>query len=222
MTRTGIRSLGWVVVVTLAGAVGLAAGRAGAGNNAALQEPPKAESGAFQLPPGWTAEDMQAMTEAGTPGKMHEHLAKSLGKWKGKTKMFMVPGLPAMESECTSTVTSLMGGRFIKTEMAGDIPGMGAFTGLALTGFDNVSKKFASTWIDNTGTGMMTGTGELAPDGKSLHWKFDYNCPMTKKPIVARQSETYSADGKSVTLEMFSPDPKTGKEFRSMEILFTR
>lgn len=30
----------------------------------------------LKLPPGWTAEDMQACMLAGTPGKMHEFLAK--------------------------------------------------------------------------------------------------------------------------------------------------
>ena len=49
----------------------------------------------MQLPPGWTAEDMQAMMAAGTPGKMHEHLAKDVGMWQGKTTMWMAPGARA-------------------------------------------------------------------------------------------------------------------------------
>src|SRR5688572_31189287 len=45
----------------------------------------------MKLPPGWTAQDMQAMVAAGTPGKMHQHLAKDVGTWEGKTTCYM-PG----------------------------------------------------------------------------------------------------------------------------------
>src|SRR6266404_168634 len=44
------------------------------------------------LPPGWTKADMQACMMAGIPGKMHEHLAKSVGVWHGKSTMWMYPG----------------------------------------------------------------------------------------------------------------------------------
>src|SRR5271156_6255315 len=60
------------------------------------------------LPPGWTEADMQACMMAGMPGKMHEHLAKSVGVWLGKTTMWMGPGMEPMKSECTSTVKPMM------------------------------------------------------------------------------------------------------------------
>jgi hypothetical protein len=178
-------------------------------------------AGEMQLPPGWTLEDMQACMAAGTPGKMHEHLLKGVGVWEGKSKMWMVPGSPPVESTCTSTVTSMMDGRYVKVEMAGEMPGMGPYNGLGIYGFDNVAGRFASTWVDNHSTGLMNGTGELSSDGKVLTWNFTFHCPLTKKPAVMREVETITGEG-TKTLEMFGPDPKSGKEYQVMRIEFTK
>jgi hypothetical protein len=174
-----------------------------------------------KLPPGWTQADMQACMLAGTPGKMHEHLAKGAGTWQGKQSMWMPGSTDAMTSQCSSTITPIMDGRYTKVEVSGEMPGMGPYTGLGIYGFDNVSQKFVSTWIDNHSTGTMIGTGELSPDGKTLAWQFTYNCPITKKPTVMRQVETCTGEN-AMTIEMFGPDPKSGKEFKMMTIELTR
>ncbi len=175
----------------------------------------------FKLPPGWTVEDMQACMLAGKPGKMQEHLAAGAGEWTGKTSMWMAPGTEPMLSECTSTVTPIMDGRFIKVEMQGDMPGMGPFTGFGVYGFDNVSQKFVSSWIDNQSTGIMQGTGELSENGKTMTWNHTFSCPLTKKPAVMREIETITGPN-TKTLEMFTTDPKSGKEYKMMSIAFTR
>jgi hypothetical protein len=101
------------------------------------------------------------------------------------------------------------------------MPGMGPFNGFGIYGFDNVSQKFQSTWIDNMGTGMMVGTGELSPDGKSVTWDFTYNCPIQKKPVHMREVDTFTSPN-SRTLEMFGADPKSGKEYKMMSIELTK
>jgi hypothetical protein len=178
-------------------------------------------AGAPQLPAGWTPEDMQACIAAGTPGPMHKFLAEGAGSWTGKNTMWMAPDAPPVVTDCSSTVTTIMGGRFTKCEMSGDMPGMGPFMGLGMYGFDNVTQKFQSSWIDNEGTGMMFGTGELSSDGKTLTWNYSMSCPLTKKATTMREIEKIT--GKDTrTLEMFGADPKTGKEFKMMEIVLTR
>lgn len=188
-------------------------------------DPPKDNKAPAQpemkLPPGWTMDDMKACMEAGTPGKMHEWLAKSAGTWAGKTTMWMGPGGETQKSECTANFTSIMGNRYLSCEIKGDMPGMGPFLGQGTYGFDNVLGKFVSTWIDNQGTGIMFGTGELSKDGKTLTWQFTYNCPINKKPVSMREVDTV-VDDKTRTLEMFGPDPKSGKEYQMMKIEFTK
>ena len=175
MSVKKLLSLVFVAAVGLAVIGSLAIADASKDEKAPASLPPE-----MKLPPGWTMEDMKACILAGTPGKMHEHLTNEAGVWNGKTTMFM-PGTEPATSECVSTITPIMDGRFIKCEIKGDMPGMGPFEGFGIYGFDNVSQKFVSSWIDNHGTGMMNGTGELSDDGKVMSWKFDFNCPITKK-----------------------------------------
>jgi Protein of unknown function (DUF1579) len=180
-----------------------------------------AAQGEMQLPPGWTMEDMQAMMEASTPGKMQEHLTEGVGDWKCATKMWMMPGSEPMTSEGTSKVTSLLDGRYIQVVMEGDMPGMGPYKGIGIYGFDNVKKEFVSTWIDNHGSGIMTGTGELSDDGKSIEWEYSGYCPINKKQITMREVESITGPN-SRKLEMWGPEPKTGEVFKMMEIELTR
>lgn len=191
----------------------------------AIAEPSKESKAAGQpeikLPPGWSEEDMKACMIAGTPGKMHEHLTRGVGKWRGRTTMWMAPDVEPTAGECTSTVTALMDGRYVRIEMSGEMPGMGPYSGMGLYGFDNVSQKFVSSWIDNHSTGIGRGVGELSEDGKTLTWKFTFNCPLTKKPAVLREIETVTGPD-SRKLETYGTDPKSGREFKMMIIELTR
>ena len=194
-------------------------------SSVAIAEPPtdaKAPSGQPDMrPPGWTDADMQACMAAATPGQMHQYLAKSVGIWHGKSTMWMAPDTDPIRSECTSTISLMFDGRFIKCEMSGEMPGMGPFSGLGMYGFDNVTQKFQCSWMDSMNTTMLTGTGELSPDGKVMTWTYHYTCPITKKPVSMREAQTTTGEN-TKTLEMFGIDPKSGKEFKMMQIELTR
>jgi hypothetical protein len=176
---------------------------------------------AIQDPAAQMEADMQACMLAGTPGEMHKHLAQDVGIWEGKNTMWMAPGLEPMESTSTMTIAMVLDGRYARGEMASEMPGMGSFSGLCYVGFDNVSQKFVGTWMDSMSTGIMTGTGELSKDGKTLTWNYTYNCPIAKKPATMRQVEKIT--GKDTkTLDMWGKDPHSGKEFQMMHIELTR
>src|SRR5688500_598094 len=127
----------------------------------------------MKLPPGWTEEDMKACMVAGTPGKMHERLAKDVGTWQGKSTMWMPGVSEPTKSDCTMTISSLMDGRYFKGEMAGEMPGMGPYNGMGIMGFDNVSQKSFPNWLDNQTTGSRKGTGERPSVGKRITGKTD-------------------------------------------------
>jgi hypothetical protein len=189
----------------------------------AAAQPDKKMGEKPQLPPGMTEEDMKDMQtcmEAGKPGPMHAYLAENVGVWTGQCSMWMKPGTEPMKNECTATYTSIMDGRFIKCDVAGSMGEMGPFNGVGIYAYDNVAQKFQSTWIDSCGTGIMYGTGDRSSDGKTLTWTFTYNCPLTKKLTTMREVETRTGKD-AMKLEMFGPD-KTGKEYKMMEITYTR
>ncbi|HZW10334.1 MAG TPA: DUF1579 domain-containing protein [Phycisphaerales bacterium] len=214
MSRNSVLTV--VGIVALAGSVAM--GQATKEKKPLTTQP--AGQPAFELPPGMTEADMQACMEAATPGEMHAHLAQGVGVWEGKTTMWMTPEAEPMESTCTTTISPILDGRFYKCKTTGDMGGM-PFTGLGMYGFDNVAQEFQGTWIDNCGTGMAIGTGELSSDGETMTWTYEYNCPITKKPTTLRQVERHTGKD-SMTLEMYGIFPKTGKEYKMMEIAYTR
>lgn len=173
------------------------------------------------LPPGWTEADLQAMMAAGTPGPQHAFLGKGAGEWTGKVTTWMYPDAEPMTSECTCTVTPIMDGRYFHCEITGAMPGMGPYHGAGVYGFDNVTRKFVTSWIDNHSTGILNGTGELSDDGKKITWNYMYNCPIAKKPVPMQEIETFTGPD-TKTLEMFGAEPKSGKEFQMMRIELTR
>jgi hypothetical protein len=208
----------------LVGAVGLFTVAGCATNGEATKEAKDAKPAGqveMKLPPGWTEADMQACMMAGTPGEMHKKLAQGVGEWRGKNTMWMGPGGEPVTTDCTTSVKPMMDGRYVKLEMAGEMPGMGPYRGFGIYGFDNVSQKFVATWIDNHSTGIMRGEGEMSSDGKTITTNYTYNCPINKKPVVMREVETITGPN-TRTLEMFGADPKSGQEYKMMSIELTR
>jgi len=164
---------------------------------------------------------MKAYMDAATPGKEHQVLMKAVGTWDGKVKSWMSPDTTPSESTTTAVITSVMDNRFTRCQIDGDMPGMGPFKGLGYYGFDMVSKQYQAFWVDSMGTGMMNGTGKLSADGKTMTWTMNFNCPVTHKATVMREVEHFKSDNETV-MEMFGPDPVTGKEYKMMEITQTR
>lgn len=199
--------------------VGLVCAAAGAAVVSVTVAEPQDPAPQFQLPPGWTEADMQACIIAGTPGQPHAELLTQAGVWEGTGQMWMGPGSEPMAFDCTMTVTPMMDGRYIKTQMAGDMPGMGPYTGLGISGYDNVAARHVSIWVDNHSTGIMRGTGDQSADG-TLTWAYEHMCPVTRKPTVMREIERI--DGNKRTLEMHGKDPKSGVEYKIMAFELAR
>lgn len=180
-----------------------------------------AQAGEMHLPPGWTAQDMEKMTAAGMPGAVHAAMAKNAGTWTGTSTMWMAPDTTPMTSPCKATITSEMGGRYVRNEMTGEMQGMGRFTCLGFYGYDNVSKKYLSTWLNDMSTGMMHGTGTSSDDGRTITWSYTMSCPITDGPTSMREIESHPNDD-TMTYEAFTKDPKSGREFLTMKLELKR
>jgi len=100
-------------------------------------------------------------------GEHHEHMARSVGKWKTVAKMWQMPGAPPTESEGTSEVVAVMDGRYFKTTYDGTFMGQ-PFNGMGIDGYDNIRKKHVGSWIDTMGTGIMNYEGTCSDDHKVL------------------------------------------------------
>lgn len=113
-----------------------------------------------------------------------------------------------------------MGGRYQQSTFKGDFGGM-PFEGTSTTGYDKGKKVFFSTWMDNMSTGIMNMEGTWDEATKSINFKGKMICPANG--IECEMREVYKIiDDNTQVMEMYGPDMKTGKEFKSMEIKFTR
>ena len=166
--------------------------------------------------------DMQAMMDIyaklGTPGAPHKVLASMAGSWITKIKSWMEPDKPPMESTGTSEQKMVLGGRFLQQDFAGEMMGS-PFTGIGVTGYDNHTKKYVSTWIDSMGTAILFFEGTASADGKTITQESHYDDPI-KGPMKWRSVTRIVGDNNHV-FEMYSTD-KRGKEEKMMEITYTR
>lgn len=161
---------------------------------------------------------MDTYTRLATPGEPHKQMASLAGSWATKTKAWMDPGKPPMESTGSCEQTMLLGGRFLRQECTGDMMGQ-SFTGIGLNAYDNHTKKYMSTWMDSMGTAIYYMEGTASADGKTITQKGHYDDPI-EGPVKLR-SVTKIVDDNTEIFEMYGTS-KGAKERKMMEITYKR
>jgi hypothetical protein len=172
------------------------------------------------------SEMMAKMMELAKPGENHMTLQGLKGEWNYKVKAWMNPGAPPMESSGTTVTKVTMGGRYFISEHKGVMQMPGAdgkmmdmqFNGMAIEGYDNVKKKFVSSWIDNMGTGIMNSEGDYDAATKTLTYTSEYE-PMPGMKTKVRQVIKFS-DADHHRMDFY--EDRGGTEVKTMEIFYTR
>jgi Protein of unknown function (DUF1579) len=160
----------------------------------------------------------QAMPAENMPGPNQDLMKKLAGNFDYALKMWMAPGTAPMESKGKRTGEMVMDGRYLQEKFTGDFMGQ-PFEGLGTLAYDNVQKKWVSTWIDNASTGIMVSTGTC--DGKGTwEMKGEMPDPMSGKMVMTRGVTTLKDDN-TIVMSMYVPGPD-GKEMKMMEITLTR
>lgn len=164
-------------------------------------------------------EMMKAWAAYMTPGDMHKMLAKDDGEWTGDITMWMEPGKEPTKSTGTMINKMIMGGRYQESTVSGQMMGQ-PMEGKGITAYNNSSKQFETTWIDNMGTGIMKLTGTYDPATKSITYTGTQLDPMMNKEVSIKQVLKF-IDDKHQVMEMYMPGPD-GKNYKGMEIKFTK
>jgi hypothetical protein len=171
---------------------------------------------------------MNQMVELGKVNENHKLLTDLDGNWNYTIKFWMNPDPNAkpQESNGTATRKSIMDGRYVLMDVTGRMQMPGAdgkmkdviFRGMSTEGYDNVKKKFVSSWIDNMGTGIEFSEGAYDSATKS----FTYTSEI--EPVPGMKSQVREvvkvADEDHMTLEWY--ENQGGQEKRTMEINYTR
>jgi len=162
--------------------------------------------------------EMEAYMKAGTPGAPHKAMAATAGTYEVKAKSWDAPGAAAREETGTATRTMVLDGRVLVEEFKGSMMGM-PFTGHGMRGYDNVTEKNWTTWMDSTSTGLMVSEGTC--DAKNAcTFTGSWNDPVKKGPVTARMTSRWTSPTTEV-FEMYAPG-RDGKEFKMMELTYTR
>jgi len=173
-----------------------------------------------QLTPEQQAE-MEAWMKAGTPGAQHQALAATAGNYVVKVKQWHDPKGPVMEDSGTAKRTMTLGGRVMVEDLSCTMMGgMVPFTGHGMIGYDNVTGKYWGTWNDSMSTAVFLTEGTCDASGKNCTFTGSMNDPVKKTPIKMRMTTKWPSPTTEV-FEMYTPGPD-GKEFRSMEITYTK
>ncbi len=167
-----------------------------------------------------SAAELQTKWEAyATPGAAHHVLDQKIGKWNLTVTNYMSPGAEPTRATGTCEIKWIMDDRYIEDTTSGEAMGQ-QFQGRGVMGFDNLKKKYVSTWIDNTITGVMTSEGTYDATRKM----FTYT---TQQPDVAtgtftrgRATERF-IDKDHWVMQSFAPDAN-GDEYMTIEIHYTR
>jgi Protein of unknown function (DUF1579) len=153
------------------------------------------------------------------PGPEHKMLAKLEGTWDAKIKMWMGPGEPK-ESKGVLKRKMIMDGRYLREKFDGDFGGM-KFEGLGLIGYDVNKKKYVMAWVDNFETGISNSDGAYDTGSKSYTFRGEEDNPQMGGKMKTRDVLTILSDD-SQRFEMYRTPLKEGKEFKVMEIAYTR
>lgn len=166
-------------------------------------------------------EMMKKYMDYATPGEGHKVLETLAGTWNYKSKMWETPKSKPQESTGQSTMKMIMGGRYLQQEFKGEAMGQ-PFEGMGFVGYNNLEKKYETTWLDNMATGTMHGTGTFDSKTKTLNESGQFTCPLSSDKKRAFHSEWKIKDKNTLVFTMSAPDLETGKDFKNMEITYKR
>jgi hypothetical protein len=157
--------------------------------------------------------------EATEPGEQHKHLAAMAGNWEYTGKIWMGADAPPVETSGTSTNKMILGGRFLQQEIKGEFQGT-VFEGVGIAGFNKLTNRMESVWIDNMGTAMLIMTGTCDMDGKVITSYGEYKDQMKGEMQKVKSVSTMTGPDE-IKDEMFMIAPD-GKEIKTMELVYKR
>lgn len=151
------------------------------------------------------------------PGKMHQLLYKMVGTWNGKVKLRLQAGVPPLEFTTESVYETIDNGLHLRGKTAGNIMGM-PFTGHEHFGYNNPTRKFFVTWIDNLGSGIQFLEGNYDEAAKTFTYTGNTTDPLGQ-PVKITRTLKFLSDTET-HYEFFTE--QNGQKSKAMEIDFSK
>ena len=113
----------------------------------------------------WRSDEGGGMTAAGSG---HECLAPMVGMWDTTATRFGPGGEHPVEADGSVEKLWVLGGRFIREDLAGVGDDGQPHMGLGFLGYDGVRRVYQSVWMSSTSTAMSTSTGTIDETGRVI------------------------------------------------------
>ncbi len=128
--------------------------------------------------PGMNVDSLtQVMQELAHPGPEHERLHKMVGHWEETMTVWPQPGADSVVSTATTTIESILGGRFILTHSTGTMFGQ-PVERYAIIGFDRRHGEYTLVALDNGGTYWITASGPLDEETQTIQMSGEDDDPI--------------------------------------------
>ncbi len=130
----------------------------------------------------------------------------------------MMPGAPESKTKGQMRSKVMLEGRFLHMEYEGKAHGQ-PYRGAGTMGYNNVDKRFESTWSDSMSTATSFMTGQADASGKVITLTGEQTNPATGKKESAKEVITI-VDSGHYTMDFFMS--VEGKDVKVMTIAFER
>lgn len=161
---------------------------------------------------------LAAMMEANKLGKEHEELQKSVGTWDIDCKFTMMPGQPPLETKGVSKIKSILGGRYLQEDFRCKFMGM-PYHGMGTIAYDNLKKKYVTTWKDNMSTGIFLAEGTLDPKTGKVTYLGEKLEPGRDQPTTTKMIHEVVNENKHI-FHAYNITPEG--EYLTMELVYNR
>lgn len=161
---------------------------------------------------------MKAYEKLATPGDQHRQLSSLAGIWTIKTKEWSEPDKAPVDTTGSAEIKTLLDGRYLQQEVTGQMMGK-PFTGIQITAYDNLLKRYVTNWMSTMGTGIFTMEGAQAADGKTITLEGQHAEPGGG--IMKHRAIWTIVDNNTQTFDMYGAH-QGGKEWKMLEMTYTR
>lgn len=153
------------------------------------------------------------------PAEQHRQLAASEGLWRTEMIYWTEPGAKPVVAKGTCQIRMVLGGRYQQSIYKSETNGV-PFEGIGYIAYDNARRMYISTWMDNTGTGIVYLEGGYDKADATTEMVGQCTEVASCRQRGMRQVTT-NIDENTQVLEMFQT-PDGGDEYKSMQVKFTR